>query len=93
MPYKPNPEARGVSRKADREGIGQAIVELDGKSRQVNAALTKLTGYPEAQLLKLTFQDITHPDDLELDLGHKNELVAGAIGSYQIEKRYFTASG
>jgi two-component system phosphate regulon sensor histidine kinase PhoR len=73
--------------------IGQAIVELNGKWRQVNAALTKLLGFPEDQLLKMTFQDITHPDDLELDLAHLNQLLAGEIDSYQIEKRYFTASG
>ena len=72
---------------------GQAIVELDGRWRQVNAALTRLLGYSEDELLKLTFQDITHPDDLELDLTHLTRLVAGEIGSYQIEKRYFTASG
>ena len=68
-------------------------MELDGKWRQVNAALTRLTGYSEDQLLKMTFQDITHPDDLELDLAHLNQLLGGEIGSYQIEKRYFTASG
>jgi PAS domain S-box-containing protein len=73
--------------------IGKAIVELDGKWRHVNAALTELTGYSEDQLLMLTFQDITHPDDLDLDLHHLNELVAGDIGSYQMEKRYLTAPG
>lgn len=73
--------------------IGEAIVELDGRWRHVNAAVTKLTGYTEEQLLKLTFQDITHPDDLEIDLGHLNRLLAGEIESYQMEKRYFTASG
>lgn len=73
--------------------IGQAIVELDGTWRQVNAALTKLTGYSEAQLLALTFQDITHPDDLDIDLDHLGRLVAGEIDSYQIEKRYITANG
>ncbi len=72
---------------------GQTIVELDGRLRQVNAALTRLLGYSEDQLLKMTFQEITHPDDLELDLTHLNRLVAGEIGSYQIEKRYFTSSG
>ncbi len=72
---------------------GQAIVELDGGWRQVNAALTRLLGYSEDELLKMTFQDITHPDDLEIDLTHLKGLVAGEIGSYQIEKRYFTASG
>jgi hypothetical protein len=25
MPYKPNPEARGVSRKTDREGFEQVV--------------------------------------------------------------------
>ena len=59
---------------------GQAIVELDGGWRQVNAALTRLLGYSEDQLLKMTFQDITHPDDLELDLTHLNRLIAGRSG-------------
>lgn len=70
--------------------IGKAIVELDGTWRHVNAAVTTLLGYSEDQLLKLTFQDLTHPDDLDLDMGLLNQLVAGDIGSYQIEKRYLT---
>lgn len=73
--------------------IGKAIVELDGRWRQVNPAVTRLTGYTEEQLLGMTFQDITHPDDLDLDLSHLRRLVAGEISSYQIEKRYFTATG
>lgn len=73
--------------------IGKAIVELDGTWRQVNAALCELTGYTEDQLLQMTFQDITHPDDLDLDLAHLGRLVDGEIRSYQIEKRYLTASG
>lgn len=73
--------------------IGQAIVELDGRWREVNAALTHLTGYTEEQLLGMTFQDITHPDDLDLDLGYVERLLSGEISSYQMEKRYLTASG
>lgn len=77
----------------DNAPIGQAIVELDGSWRQMNAAVTTLTGYTEDQLRTMTFQDITHPDDLDLDLGKLNDLVAGEIASYQIEKRYLTAAG
>lgn len=73
--------------------VGKAIVELDGRWRQVNAAVVEVTGYSEEQLVGMTFQDITHPDDLELDLSHLARLVAGEITSYQIEKRYITASG
>lgn len=73
--------------------IGKALVELDGRWRAVNSALTSLLGYTEDELLAMTFQDITHPDDLDLDLEHLGRLVAGEISSYEIEKRYFTASG
>ena len=73
--------------------IGQAIVELDGRWRQVNAALIRLIGYSEDRLLQMTFQDITHPDDLDLDLDHLSKLIAGHVNSYQIEKRYFTSDG
>ncbi|WP_170286070.1 PAS domain-containing sensor histidine kinase [Nocardioides rubriscoriae] len=73
--------------------IGIAIVELDGTWREVNPAVTRFTEYTEEELLGLTFQEITHPDDLELDLEHVGRLVAGEIGSYQIDKRYITKSG
>jgi diguanylate cyclase (GGDEF)-like protein/PAS domain S-box-containing protein len=49
--------------------------------------------YSEEELLKLTFQDITHPEDLNLDLEHLTALVAGEIKSYQMEKRYFCKDG
>lgn len=75
----------------DHAPIGEAIVELDGRWREVNSAMTTLTGYSREQLLDLTFQDITHPDDLDLDLDHLHRLVAGEISSYTIEKRYVTA--
>jgi diguanylate cyclase (GGDEF)-like protein len=41
----------------------------------------------------MTFQDITHPDDLDADLEHVREMVAGEIRGYEMEKRYFRADG
>lgn len=73
--------------------IGQALVELDGRWRQVNAAVVRLLGYTEEQLLGMTFQDITHPDDLDADLALVQQLLDGQMGSYQLEKRYVTATG
>ncbi|RPG32658.1 MAG: PAS domain S-box protein, partial [Muricauda sp. TMED12] len=43
--------------------------------------------------LQLTFQDITHPDDLEIDLALLGEVVEGKRSTYQIEKRYFDKEG
>jgi PAS domain S-box-containing protein len=73
--------------------IGQALVELDGRWRAVNAAVTRFTGYTEAELLRMTYQDITHPDDLDVDHEQLEQLLAGDIDSYQCEKRYIHATG
>jgi diguanylate cyclase (GGDEF)-like protein/PAS domain S-box-containing protein len=77
----------------DFASIGMAIVALDGKWTQVNTALCTLLGYSAEELGRLTFQDITHPDDLQADLGNVAQLVRGDIGSYQMEKRYFHKDG
>ena len=37
----------------------------------------------------MTFQDITHPDDLETDLDHVRQVLSGEIKTYTMEKRYF----
>lgn len=47
-----------------------------------------MLGYTGEELLKLSFQDVTHPDDLETDLNFLNELVASKRSSYEVEKRY-----
>ena len=46
---------------------GMALVGIDGLYLRVNRALMDLTGYTEAELLSLKSQEITHPDDLEID--------------------------
>jgi PAS domain S-box-containing protein len=44
-------------------------------------------------LLATRFHDITHPDDLEPDLAHIDDLLAGNTHSFQMEKRYFRKDG
>ncbi|MCW2548168.1 MAG: hypothetical protein JWN96_2628 [Mycobacterium sp.] len=73
--------------------IGFALVGLDGSWLQVNEAMAHMVGYSPADLMSLTFQDITHPDDLAGDLALLAELNAGKRLSYQMDKRYFHADG
>ena len=73
--------------------IGMAIVSPEGKWLRVNRSICEITGYSEAELLKRTFQDITHPDDLEPDLENVRKMLAGEIDTYQMEKRYFHKNG
>lgn len=73
--------------------IGMALVSTEGKWIRVNKSLCDLLGYQEGELLASTFQDITHPDDLEKDLGYVQQMLLGEIETYQMKKRYFTKSG
>jgi diguanylate cyclase (GGDEF)-like protein/PAS domain S-box-containing protein len=73
--------------------IGMTLVALDGRFLKVNRALCELTGYGEDELQELTFQDITHREDLDADLAHAAECIDGKRDSYQMEKRYFTKQG
>ena len=73
--------------------IGMALVGLDGSFMRVNRALPEIVGHDPEDLLALTFQDITHPDDLEADLELVRQVIAGERRSYQMEKRYLRADG
>jgi diguanylate cyclase (GGDEF)-like protein/PAS domain S-box-containing protein len=73
--------------------IGMALVGVDGAFLRVNRALSELVGYESDELLDLTFQNITHPDDLEADLQLVREVLEGKRRTYRMEKRYVRADG
>jgi diguanylate cyclase (GGDEF)-like protein/PAS domain S-box-containing protein len=73
--------------------IGMALLAPDGRWVRVNQALLKITGYSAEELLAKTSQQITHPDDLSVDMEHIQRLLVGEIRDYQIEKRFFHAQG
>ncbi|MEA2189814.1 MAG: hypothetical protein QOK16_4825 [Solirubrobacteraceae bacterium] len=73
--------------------IGKALVRLDGRFLRVNRALTAIIGYTESELLQRTFQDLTHPDDLDADVAMLTRLIDGQIDSYERDKRYLHADG
>ncbi|EMR12804.1 hypothetical protein MPL1_08417 [Methylophaga lonarensis MPL] len=73
--------------------IGMALVGLHGEWIDVNHALCQILGYSESELLQRTFMELTHPDDLGLDLEQVRRLISGEIRHYQMEKRYLTKSG
>lgn len=74
-------------------GIGMALVSPDGRWLRVNQALCDIVGYSEKELLALSFQDITHPEDLDRDLALVHEMLARKRRTYQMEKRYVHKRG
>jgi PAS domain S-box-containing protein len=77
----------------DHAAIGMALVAPDGTWLRVNRSVCKMTGYSEAELLNMRFQDITHPDDLDLDLQNVEKMLCGEVVTYQMDKRYFHKDG
>lgn len=72
-------------------GIGIYLPEE--KFGKVNPALCKLLGYTEAELLNLTIEDITHPEDRERTRLYYEEIMAGQRQSFSYEKRYLRKNG
>jgi len=77
----------------EQSPFGMALVDPTGHFVRVNPALCALTGYSEDELLERTFQDITHPEDVDADVGQARRVFAGEIDSYEMEKRYLRRTG
>lgn len=77
----------------DHAPIGMALVSPDGRWLRVNRSVCDIVGYPEPELLASDFQTITHPDDLTTDLELVRRVLAGAVPTYQMEKRYVHKRG
>jgi len=77
----------------DDAPIGMAFVSPDGKFIKVNQSICKMLGYSENELVNLTFQAVSYPEDLEINLELKSKAIAGEIDSYRLEKRYLHKSG
>ena len=73
--------------------VGMALVSPSGQFLEANESLCALWGYNKEELKKLTFQEITHQEDLEKDLALLNEVINGKRNTYQLEKRYFDKKG
>lgn len=77
----------------DQAAVGMAHVSLEGNWLNVNDKICEIIGYPREVLCKRTFQEITYPPDLNSDLVYLEQLIAGSIPSYSMEKRYVRKDG
>ncbi len=73
--------------------VGMALVTPDGRLLEVNQALCRAVGYSVEELLAVTVESLSPPDDFEATLVNATALLAGEVDSYQMEKRYFHKDG
>ncbi len=76
-----------------RAPIGLCLIAPDGRFLRVNDALCALLGRSEAELLSTGFQELTHPDDLAIDLSLLSDTLDGRRDGYEIDKRYLRPDG
>ncbi|MBC7485726.1 MAG: PAS domain-containing protein [Cytophagaceae bacterium] len=73
--------------------IGMALVSVEGKWLKVNQKLCDILGYSEAEMLQKTFMDMTHPDEVSMDLSLVKKSALEPFQNIQREKRYVHKTG
>ncbi|HLO31441.1 MAG TPA: PAS domain S-box protein, partial [Anaerolineales bacterium] len=73
--------------------VGMCLTTLDGKLQNVNQALADMLGFIKEELEGKHFNDITHPEDMEIGRDALKRMVSGEVPSISFEKRYVRMSG
>ena len=74
--------------------VGMAITDPEtGRWKRFNPELCRLLGYKEEELKELTWQAVTHPDDVQADQQAFERMLSGVIDSYTLEKQFVRKSG
>jgi diguanylate cyclase (GGDEF)-like protein/PAS domain S-box-containing protein len=77
----------------DRAPIGIVQADVQGRILAANGAVQEILGYDEQELRRMTFVEVTHPEDQALDWALFAELVAGTRDGYTLDKRYIRKDG
>ena len=73
--------------------IGIAVENLEGQPLFVNPALCQMLGFSDQELRSKHCVQFSPPEDAEKDWAFFQQLRAGSIDRYQLEKRYFRRDG
>lgn len=77
----------------EHAAIGMALADLDDRCLTANRSLCEMLGYTEVELLGIEFLSLVHPDDREVNLRCRRQLLAGKIPAFTIGRRYFHKRG
>ena len=77
----------------ERAAVGIAHVAPDGRFLRINDQFCQTVGYDRDEMMARTFQDITHPDDMEEDIDNVRRMLSGDLQTYTMDKRYFRKDG
>ena len=73
--------------------IGMVLSSPTEGTLEVNDEACRMLGYERDEILRMSWAQVTHPDDLEAGFGCANRLLAGEIDGYTLDKRYIRKDG
>jgi PAS domain S-box-containing protein len=77
----------------ERQIVGMAISSPDKHWLQMNDKWCSILGYEPEELKMLTWDELTHPDDLPENVDKFDRLVTGVIDDYTMTKRFIRKDG
>lgn len=77
----------------DQAAFGMVFFDFDGRLLRYNRRYAEIVGYPYESLSPLTFQEITHPDDLARQIALIEDVSVGRSPGFSLEKRYVGKDG
>jgi PAS domain S-box-containing protein len=77
----------------EQASLGIAVEDLEGKVLLANPALCFMLGYREDELCAMNCSEFANPEDSEDDWARFQQLRAGVIDRYSLEKRYVRKDG
>ena len=89
----PKPDTQLFYDAFEASPIGIAVENLDGQPLFVNSAFCSFLGFSKEELRNKHCVDFSPPEDAEKDWMLFQQLRAGAIDHYELEKRYFRRDG
>src|SRR5579864_2459415 len=92
-PATPTPDTQLFRDVFNASPIGIAVENLEGRPLFVNPAFCSMLGFSEEELRNKHCVDFSPPEDAQKDWALFQQLKAGSIDHYQLEKRYFRRDG
>ncbi|MGZ5049564.1 MAG: bifunctional diguanylate cyclase/phosphodiesterase [Methylobacter sp.] len=77
----------------DGAPLGMAAINPDQGWLEVNQQFCILSGYERGELMRMTWLELTYPDDIEHDVARFNGLLSGETDGYELEKRLIRKDG
>lgn len=78
----------------EQAGVGVALVDTaTGRYLRINQKYCDFVGYARAEMLRKTFMEVTHADDVQTNIENNALLMAGKSREYSFEKRYVRKDG